>query len=259
MPRRIVSLAPSCTETAFALGLGDEVVGVSTWCDFPAEATAKPRVGGFIGIDARKVLDLKPDLVLASSTTLADQGRVLEQVRRAGAEVHAMYPHDVGGILTEFLRLGMVTGRAKEASALIDATRQRLEASLEKVPQGARPRVYYEEWPEPLMTVSDGIWIHDMIGLAGGENVFAGAGEEEPRIRAEDVVVKDPEVIVAGWCGKLGKEPHVSALLARPGWHGTKAAQAGRVHVVDDTFFTRPGPRIHEGVEQLVALLHPKA
>lgn len=255
--RRIVSLAPSCTETAFALGLGDEVVGVSTWCDFPAEAQAKPKVGGFIGIDARKVLDLKPDLVLASSTALADQGKVLDAVRRQGVEVHVSYPHDVGGVLHEFLRLGMVTGRAKEASALIDATRGRIEASLAKVPDGApRPRVYYEEWPDPLMTVSDGLWIHDMLELAGGSNVFGGMGEEEPRIQAQDVVAKDPEVIVLGWCGALGKKPRVEEVLARPGWAGTSAAKAGRVHVVDDTFFTRPGPRIHEGISQLVAMFH---
>lgn len=254
-----MSLAPSCTETAYALGLGDEVVGVTSWCDFPAEARGKPQVGGFIGLDARKVLDLKPDLVLASSTALADQGKVLAQVRAAGALVHVMYPHDVGGVLTEFLRLGMLAGRTKEASALIDATRGRLEAALAKVPEaGPRPRTYYEEWPEPLMTVSDGLWIHDMLELAGGANVFAGAGAEEPRIAAADVAAKDPEVMLIGWCGALGRKPaSAEEVLARPGWRATAAAKAGRVHVVDDTFFTRPGPRIAEGVEQLVRLLHP--
>lgn len=252
-----MSLAPSCTETAFALGLGDEVVGVSTWCDFPEEARTRPKVGGFIGIDARKVLDLKPDLVLASSTALADQGKVLDAVRGHGVAVHVAYPHDVGGILHEFLRLGMLTGRPKEASALIDATRQRIEAALAKVPEGKpRPRVYYEEWPDPLMTVGEGLWIHDMLELAGGANVFAGRGEEEPRIAPAEVVAADPEVMVFGWCGALGQKPAPAEVLARPGWAGTAAARAGRVHVVDDTFFTRPGPRVHEGLAQLVRLFH---
>lgn len=252
-----MSLAPSCTETAYALGLGDEVVGVSTWCDTPAEAAAKPKVGGFIGIDARKVLDLKPDLVLASSTVLADQGKVLDALRSHGIEVHVAYPHDVGGILQEFLRLGMVAGRPKEASALIDRTRAAIEAALAKVPEGKpRPRVYYEEWPDPLMTVSDGIWIHDMLELAGGANVFAGRGEEEPRIALAEVVAADPEVMVVGWCGALGRKPAPAEVLARPGWTGTAAGKAGRVHVVDDSWFTRPGPRVAEGIAQLVRLFH---
>lgn len=259
MARRIVSLAPSCTETAFALGLGDEVVGVSTWCDTPAEAQALPKVGGFIGIDARKVLDLKPTLVLASSTALADQGRVVEQCRQVGAEVHVMYPRDVGGVLHEFLRLGMLTGRTKEASALIDATRARIEAALAKVPeQGPKPRVYYEEWPTPLMTVAEGIWIHDMLEMAGGSNVFAGAGSDEPRIAPEEVVARDPEVVLLGWCGARGREPaSPHEVLQRPGWATMAAAKAGRVHVVDDSLFTRPGPRIAEGMELLARLLHP--
>lgn len=257
MPHRIVSLAPSCTETAFALGLGDEVVGVTSWCDFPAEARAKPEVGGFVGIDARKVLDLKPTLVLASSTTLGDQAAKLQQLRGAGVDVHVGYPHDLAGILEEFLRLGLLTGRTKEASELIDATRARLEATMARVPPEPRPRVYYEEWPEPLMTVSDGLWIHDMLESAGGQNVFAGAGQEEPVIQPGEVARRDPEVMVVGWCGALGTKPQAAEVLARPGWDQTSAARAGRVHVVDDTFFTRPGPRIHQGLEQLVALLHP--
>ena len=258
MARRIVSLAPSITETLFELGLGDEVVGVTSWCDFPAEAKAKPNVGGFIGIDARKVLDLKPDLVLASSSTLADQGDKLALLTKAGVRVQADRPADLGGILEHFLRVGILTGRSKEASDLIDRTRGKLEAALERVPASPRPRVYYEEWGDPLMTVSEGIWIHDMLQQAGGHNVFAGAGVEEPLLKAAEVVAKDPEVIVAGWCGKLGRDPTPSDVLARAGWAGTSAGKAGRVHVVDDTFFTRPGPRIHLGLEQLVTLLHGK-
>jgi iron complex transport system substrate-binding protein len=258
---RIVSLAPSCTETAFALGLGDSVVGVTSWCDTPAEARSKPQVGGFIGIDAAKVLDLKPDLVLASSTTLGDQAKKLQQVRDAGVDVHVSYPSTVAGILEDVLRLGLRTGRHKEASELIDAMRAQIEAILDKVPANAAPvKVYYEEWPDPLMTVSDGIWIHDMIGLAGGTNVFAGAGVEEPLIQAQDVVQRAPEVMVVGWCGCLGKKPHSpEEVLGRPGWRDIPAAKAGRVHFVDDTFFTRPGPRIHQGLEELVRVLHPQA
>jgi cobalamin transport system substrate-binding protein len=258
MARRIVSLAPSITETLFALGLGNEVVGVTTWCDFPSEALGKPKVGGFIGIDAAKVRELKPDLVLASSSTLADQGAKLASLRAAGIQVHADRPLDLGGVLEHFLRVGILTGRHKEASALIDMTRAKLEAALERVPMERGPRVYYEEWGDPLMTVSDGIWIHDMVQQCGGQNVFAGAPAEEPLVKPEEVAEKDPEVIVVGWCGKLGRAPLPRDVLARPGWAATSAGKSGRVHIVDDTFFTRPGPRIHVGVEQLVTLFHPR-
>ncbi|HEV8360785.1 MAG TPA: cobalamin-binding protein [Candidatus Thermoplasmatota archaeon] len=258
MAQRIVSLAPSITETLYALGAGDEVVGVTSWCDWPSEAKGKPKVGGFIGIDARKVLDLKPDLVLASSSGLADQGAKLAAIRDAGVEVHADRPRDLAGVLEHFLRVGILVGRPKETSALIERTRAAFEGIMDQVPAEPRPRVYYEEWGDPLMSVSEGIWIHDMIEAAGGANVFAGAGAEEPLVGADEVVAKDPEVIVVGWCGALGRKPTIEDVVARPGWSTTSAARAGRVHVVDDTFFTRPGPRLPEGLAQLAGLLHPK-
>lgn len=257
MPRRIVSLSPGATETLFALGLGDDVVGVSAACDYP-DAASKPRVGEPANFDARRVLDLKPDLVVAGGAALRGLEQRLEPLRSAGLEVHVMRPRDLAGVLEEFLRLGLLTGRHREASELIDATRARLEAAMASVPgEVPRPRVYLETLGQPPTTVAEGIWVHDLIAAAGGTNIYADAPRPEPEAEPGEVAARDPEVAVLAWQGQRGKSPSLDEVLARPGWAAVAAAKAGRVHVLDDALFTRPGPRVVEGLERLVALLHP--
>jgi iron complex transport system substrate-binding protein len=250
-PERIVSMAPGHTETLYALGLGERVVGVTAYCNYPADATEKPQVGDFAGIDLEMVVGLDPDLVLASTLQMGD---VVPALQEHGIAVVVATPESIMEVLTTIDLVGKITGRQETAQALVAALRERIDAVQEAVRDRPRPTVFWELGAE-LFTVGPGSFVDDLITVAGGENVAADADSPWPQLSVEVIILKDPQVIVLA-DHNYGETAEM--LNERPGWAEISAVKEGRViEITNDDIVSRPGPRIVEGLEFLARALHP--
>jgi iron complex transport system substrate-binding protein len=252
-PQTIVSLTPSHTEILFALGLGDRVVGVTTFCDYPEEALAKEKVGSFVDIDLEKVVGLSPDLIFG--TSLHSQG-VAPALRERGLTVLLLEATNVETTLTEILTIGRATGRLAEAEALVLGIQARLDEVAAMVDHaGRRPRVFWELDPM-LYTAGKDSFVDGLITLAGGENVGTRLEGEWPQFNLEALIEADPEVIVLA---DHGFGASAETVKARPGWSGLAAVRDGRIVEVEDVnLVSRPGPRVAEAVEYIARQLHPE-
>ena len=252
-PERIVCLTEETTETLYLLGQGDRVVGVSGYTVRPPEARQKPKVSAFINARFDKIQTLHPDLVLAFSDLQAELGA--ELVKR-GIAVVTFNQRSVAEILQMIRMLGGLVGCQQEAARLAD----RLAANLDRIRESAarfprRLRVFFEEWDDPLIS---GIrWVEELVAIAGGAPIFpelasAGLGRERIVDPAE-VARRDPEVIIASWCGKKVKP---ATIAGRPGWEAVSAVRDGRIFEVKSTYILQPGPAsLTEGVTQIHAVL----
>jgi iron complex transport system substrate-binding protein len=251
VPERIISLAPAHTETLYALGLEDKVVGVTEYCNYPPQAVEKPKVGSFATIDLEQVVGLEPDLVLATTMHVAETVPALQE---RGIAVFVVDPQTVAQVLDAIDRIGQITGSQEAAEALVADRQARIDAVRGKVKDAPCPRVFWELGAE-LYTVGPDTFIDDLITLAGGENVAADADSSWPQLSVEAIVMRDPDVIVLadhnyGQTAEMVKE--------RPGWEDIRAVREGNIiAITDDDIVSRPGPRIVEGLEFLARALHP--
>ncbi len=248
-PGRIVCLTEETTETLYRFGAGDLVVGISAYTVRPPEARDKPKVSAFISAQYDRILALQPDLVLAFSDLQADISRDL--VKR-GVAVFTFNQRSVAEILSTVRVLGGIVGYHEEAARLA----RELEAGLDLVREQAarlprRPRVYFEEWDDPLIS---GIrWVSELVEIAGGEDLFPEYRDQSLATgrmpAAEEVVRRDPELILASWCGKKLKP---ELIAGRPGFAGTTAVKAGRIREVPSEIILQPGPAcLTDGLEAL--------
>jgi iron complex transport system substrate-binding protein len=253
-PRRIVCLTEEPTEILHLLGEGERVVGISAWTCRPPEARERaPVVSGFTGGNVARIAALRPDLVIGFSDVQADLAAALV---RANLQVLILNQRSIEEILDVVLLLGRVVGREGRARTLVEGWRTRLaDVRARSAARGRRPRVYFEEWPDPMIS---GIrWVSELIEVAGGTDVFAershGKAAKERFVTADEVLAKDPEVIVASWCGKP-VEPDTFG--KRPGWQGMTAVKEGRIHEVESTRILQPGPAaLTDGLDDLVRIL----
>ncbi len=254
-PRRIVCLTDETTETLYLLGEENRIAGVSGYTVRPKEARSKPRVSAFVSAKIDKILELRPDLVLAFSDLQAD---IVRELIQKGLTVLAFNQRSVAEILQMILTLAGLVGAARKGRALASELSDGLEeirASARRFPR--RPRVFFEEWNDPLIS---GIqWVEELIELAGGEPVFPELRQKPlARDRILDpgcVIPRDPEVVIASWCGvKVNKD----RITARTGWSGITAVRQGHVYEVKSTYILQPGPAaLTEGVRQIhLALAH---
>jgi iron complex transport system substrate-binding protein len=258
MPGRIVSVAPSNTEILFALGLGDRVVGVTTFCDYPAAAAAKPKIGG-LRPNLEAIVAQQPDLVLGIRGTPPDVIAALEGQQIA---VAILNPVDFAGVLANLRAIGRLTGTAPAAERLTGEMDARWKA-VEARARGAsgRPRVLYEidsSDPAAISAAGPGTFIDAMITASGGVNVLSALtpGQQYPRIGAEAILGADPDLILIG-DAPFGQTKAVVA--ARPGWDALRAVQRGALVEIDDPNVTsRPGPRLVEGLELVARAIHPE-
>jgi iron complex transport system substrate-binding protein len=252
-PRRIVCLTDETTETLYLLGEQDRIVGVSAYAHRPPEARSKPRVSAFKDANFGKILKLKPDLVLTFSDV---QAEITRELVLRGARVLNFNQRSVMEILEMIALLSRIVGKEAAGAMLIG----RLRAGLDNIASAAkafsrRPRVYFEEWDDPMISGIE--WVEELIEIAGGEVIFPElrrCGKAQDRvIDSAEVIRRDPEVIMASWCGK---KVDTQKICSRPGWDRTSAVRNGHVYEISSDCILQPGPAsLTEGVRQLHEML----
>lgn len=258
-PERIVSLLPSLTEMVYAVGAGDQVVGLTKHCTYPPETANATVVGGYVpaSMSFEQIIALRPDLVLAAGDF---QGQAVEQLRGLGLRVESVAARDVEGVLDGLRRVGELTGHAENGERVASDLEQELDQFRRRygeLPWEARPRVFYEVWHEPLMTAGGRSFISQLIELAGGHSLFHDTDREYFQVSFEDVVARRPELILGAEIdGGMG---NLQLLAEQPGWRDLPAVRDGRVFGIDGDVISRPGPRLGEALKLIEAHLHGAA
>lgn len=248
-PTRIVCLTEETTEALFLLGEGDRIVGISGYTVRPPEARAKPKVSAFINARFEKIEALSPDLILAFSDLQAD---IAAELIRRGYPVVTFNQRSVAEILQMIRVLGGLVGRADAAGELAESLEQGLDAvRADAAALPRRPRVFFEEWDDPL--ISGICWVDELVEIAGGQPLFPELRRERLAknriVSAESVAAKDPEVVIASWCGKAMKK---RTIVERPGWADVSAVRNDHIYEVKSTYILQPGPAsLTEGVTRL--------
>jgi iron complex transport system substrate-binding protein len=247
-PQRVVCLTAETAEIAFTLGAGHRVVGVPGTARRPEAARERAKVGGFTTFRTDKILALEPDLVLAFSDLQRD---VVGELIAAGVAVLCTNQRSFDEVLSTILLIGGALGVEPVARALIDDIRDEVKQIREySAGWPDRPRVYFEEWMDPLIA---GIrWVSELIELAGGHDVFpelrAHGGARERVVAADDVARRDPQIILASWCGKPVDR---AAIAARPGWSKISAVMTGQIHELPGEDVLVPGPSLVHGLRRI--------
>jgi iron complex transport system substrate-binding protein len=254
-PRRIVCLTEETVETLYMLGEDARIVGVSGYAVRPPQVRReKPRVSAFTSANIEKILALQPDLVFTFSDL---QAGIAEALIKAGIAVHAFNHRDVAGILAMIRTVGALVGCSARADQLANDLAQRI-ADISSFRRSKQPKVYFEEWDEPMIS---GIgWVSELIGIAGGVDVFAQLQREQAAkdriVRSEAVIAAAPDVILASWCGK---KVVAEKIRTRPGWDKIPAVQNGRIVEIKSPLILQPGPAaLTDGLDAIVAALWPE-
>ena len=251
-PQTIVCLTEETVETLYLLGEQDRIVGVTGFAVRPPEVRReKPRVGAFTTADLPGIVALEPDLVLTFSDL---QAPIAEALIREGIVVHAFNQRSIAGILAMIRTLGALVGNPEHANAVAGELAERVERVREQNRSPSPVRVYFEEWDDPMIT---GIgWVSELIGVAGGLDVFAEAGREQGAqqrvVTSEAVIEAAPEVIIGSWCGKKLRPERIAA---RDGWQDIPAVRDNRIHEIKSPLILQPGPAaLTDGLDALVRL-----
>lgn len=252
-PERIVCLTEETVETLYLLGEQHRIVGVSGYAVRPPEVRReKPRVSAFTSADIPKILALEPDLVLTFSDL---QAPIVADLIRAGLAVHAFNQRNVAGILAMIRTVGALVGAAEKADALARGYASRLAAIAATAPGGPRPKVYFEEWDDPLIC---GIgWVSELIQIAGGEDVFAQLSLQQAArdriVTSAAVIAAAPDVIIASWCGKKVAPDRIRQ---RQGWEAVPAVRNDHILEIKSPLILQPGPAaLTDGVDALVSAI----
>jgi iron complex transport system substrate-binding protein len=252
-PQRIVSLAPSNTEILFALGLADRVVGVDKYSNYPPAAAQKPQISDYSSTNLEQVLVTEPDLILAAGITSRD---VIAAFESRGLTVVVLNPPTLDGIFGDITLIGQVADVSGAAATVRGDLEGRLATLTARLATAStKPRVFFELDATQFYTVGPKSFIDDLITRAGGANIAADAATAYPQLSAEQIIAKDPEVIVLS---DEGFGTTVATVGTRPGWAGISAVKNNRVVAIDPDLTNRPGPRALDALEQLARALHPE-
>jgi iron complex transport system substrate-binding protein len=262
-PERIVSLAPSNTEILFAVGAGDNVVGVTDFCNYPydfaawIEAGNMSSIGNYYGPSVEPIIALDPDLVLATTGSL----EAAENLRDLGYNVLVIEPKNLSFVLRDILLVGRATDRYSEAVALESEIKQRIDAVANQAADAtSTPKVYHEVWNEPIMSAGPGTFIDEIITLAGGENIFNDATTSWPTVSSEAIIEKNPDVMVFPdmYMGRQNFYETIEAVENRPGWDIISAVQNDAIYEINADIISRSGPRLADALEALAKMIHPE-
>jgi iron complex transport system substrate-binding protein len=252
IPERIVSVAPTPTEILFAVGAGDQVVGVDEYSDYPAEAANLTKVGSFT-LNIEAIISLEPDLIVAGDLVPRSQ---LDQLASEGIPYVLFADRTLEDVFKTIRLAGVITGHVEEADAVAKDLERRVEAVTNKTLAAgvAKPRVYVEYYP--MWTYGPGSFGDDLIYKAGGENIAHNTSSEYPNVLNEFVLAQDPEIIV--YTTGVMSSTTAESIAARPGWENITAVANDQIFSIDDNLLSRYGPRIVDGLEQLAAIIHPE-
>lgn len=255
VPQRIVSHVPSITETLFALGLGDRLVGVSDYCDYPEEAKLKPSIGDYFNPSLEPIVALEPDLVLTDGHSESIKG-----LEALGITFFVIDPKDIDGILKDIELLGKITGVEKEARALVSEMNGSLAQIASRAEDAPRVRVFYVFDATDLnnpWTAGPGSFVDALITMAGGENIAAQSQGAWVQFSIEQLVSANPEIIMVDTI-------HGTAIIseeelrAHPAWREITAVKQGKIYMVNGDLVNRSGPRIIQGLEEIARAIHPE-
>jgi len=254
-PKRLIALAPNLTEILYALGLGDRVVGVTDHCNYPPEVSLKPKVGSYIHLNVEKIVSLSPDLVIG--TVDGNERYILDLLEQAQIKVFFVNPRDVRQAIETISTVGLVCGAPERARQISGQLTQRVNRVVEVTGANKRPLVFLQINIQPIMTVNRNTVHHDLIHLAGGENMAADEPVTYPRISLEEVLRRKPEVILVSSMEREGRFEKARQDWLQ--WTSIPAVQKGRVHLIDSDLIDRPSSRVVDGLEIMAKLLHPEA
>jgi iron complex transport system substrate-binding protein len=252
-PRRVVCLTEETTEILYRIGAGDLVAGVSGFTVRPPEARRKPRISSFLSADEARIVALRPDLVLGFSDLQAD---IAAGLARRGVPVFVMNQRSIAEILQAVRTVAALVGRAEAGEALASELERGLDAVAGRAAAlPRRPRAFFEEWPDPLIA---GIrWVSELLELAGADDVCAELRREQGgrgRIVApEEIARRDPELVVASWCGR---KANAARMAARPGWAAVRAVRDDQLYEIRSSLILQPGPAaLGDGLEELARIV----
>ncbi|NLK44749.1 MAG: cobalamin-binding protein [Tissierellia bacterium] len=254
-PMTIISLAPSNTETLFALGLGDRVVGVTPFCDYPEEAQTKEKVGDYSGNNLERIIELEPDLILVYGPGDEEENRIL---REAGIKVLGFLSETMDDIMKDIETIGKATGRNEKAADIINSIKEKRDYILEKVKDAEEVTVFYEIWHDPLMGAGKGSFMDELITLAGGKNIAYDTDGAYPQYDLEQLIERDPQVYLAS---KDSEDKTIESIKLRPGYDAISAIKNDRIYLFkgnEANLVSRPGPRIGEALEVVAKAIHPE-
>jgi iron complex transport system substrate-binding protein len=280
-PKRIVSLSPSNTEMLFAVGAGNKVVGVTDHCDYPDELQQKLKklqtvsVGGYWNPSVDAINSLKPDLIVVSSHQCTvktnhcktncirkceQTTKIAKKLENLGFNVLILSPHSLDDVLDQILLIGKVTGNAMEAEALVLNLKKRINAvtvNLKKVSK--KPKVYFEVWNNPYISVNSKTWIGNLLDLAGGTNIFADSVTEWPLTSPKEIIKRNPDIMVFPVIPGVPRFwGSFEAIKKRQGWQNVNGIQNDRLYEIPRDFISRPGPRLVDALELLVSVISPR-
>lgn len=257
-PARLISVSPSHTEILFALGLGERVVGVTKYCNYPAEAQSREIIGGFSDPNLEKIVAMKPDLVLA---TTDKHQNLIQGLDNAGVPVLAFSPNNIDEILKTIMLIGQATGSVGQAEVLTASLKERTDAVIAKVkniPEDKRPRVYYELYYAPLMSVGPGSLMGELIEKAGGKNVAGDAKEVYPQLSEELIISRNPQVMLNTYTHGIQSVNTIEQIAHRQGWEDLSFIKSGRIYTLNADLTDRSGPRVAEALESIAQVLYPE-
>lgn len=249
-PHRILCLAPSVTDTVFAIGAGDDVVAISDYTKYPKAALAKPSVGDLIHPSIERIIAFHPDLVIGNAPR--GPGETTKQLERLGVAVYLVNPQGLAGILNAIRDLGDAVNRRPEAAALVASLDARVQAVRARTQNLPRPTVLLPVWYDPITTIGKHAFITEIIAAAGGRSVTDDIAADWPQISMEAVMQRAPQALLLVRGGKVS----LDVLANRPGWSALPAVQARRVFYVDDRI-NFPSPVAIDALEDLAREFHP--
>jgi len=254
MPKRIVSLAPNITEMIYFLGLEERLVGVTQFSSFPKEAQKKPKVGVYTGVNIEKVIMLNPDLVIATAD--GNSREDVEMLEEASIPVYVVNPRKVHQVLDTVEKLGTLCGVNDRAHHLAHGLRERVTKVIKAVRNRERPLILLVINVKPLMSVNQSTIHHDIIQLAGGNNMTGDQPITYPTVSIEEVIKRGPDAIIISSMEREGEFEKARKEWFR--WPTLPAVKSERVYLINSDLIDRSAPRIVTGLEEMARLIHPE-
>jgi len=256
-PRRIVSLSPATTELLFALDLGEFLVGATKNCDYPPQALSVPRVGSgtLEGISREAIIAQKPDLILCKADT---HRPLIDTFESLNIPILGMGSESLQEMFDEAVLFGSIMDRNSEAESFVQGMKDKLATIINRIPRSenrVNAKVFYEVWDEPLMTASGRTFIGELLELAGTQNIFADAPTRYSRISLEEVIARDPEIILCPTTH--GRPVELESVYQRPRWQTIRAVKDRRVYLIHGDHISRCGPRLLDALDQIVSAIYP--